>query len=197
MRARGQRRANHRAEIMRVFDAVEKHDEPLAAMIGAFICRGENAFERGRCPRGGQRDDTLMIFGVGKPIELSAVFKSDRNVAPACELDDLLDACVLAAARDHNPIEWAARFERFANGVNAGELVHRSNSLQHVGARYIVRLRRKPEADQSSAAQNSTMRWRADFTETANERFAASSRSKMMRSSSPSPTRPAMASRMG
>jgi hypothetical protein len=53
MRACGQRCANDGAKIVRIFDAVEKNDEPFASVARAFVCRSENAVERGRCARGG------------------------------------------------------------------------------------------------------------------------------------------------
>jgi hypothetical protein len=74
-----------------------------------------------------------MSFRIGETIELAAVFKTDGNVARACQLDNFLDTGVLAAASDQNAIERAARIESFAHGVNAGKFVHRSHSLQHVG----------------------------------------------------------------
>ena len=83
MRASGERRANDGAEIVRIFHTIEKNDEPFASVSGAFICRGENAVECGRCARGGQSDDSLMIFRIGQTIELATVFKAHGYVARA------------------------------------------------------------------------------------------------------------------
>ena len=130
VRACGEGGANDGAEIVRIFDAVEKDDEAFASVIGAFVGGGENAFERRRSARGGQGDDSLMIFRVGETIQLAAVFKADGNIARTSELDNFFDARVLAAARDQDAIEGAARVERFADGVDASELVHVKGSLQ-------------------------------------------------------------------
>ncbi len=59
-----------------------------------------------------------------------AVFKAHRNVSRTRELNNFFDTRVLTAARDQNPIEGAARVQSFADGVDAGELVHRGDSLQ-------------------------------------------------------------------
>src|SRR5580704_8180157 len=71
-----------------------------------------------------------MIFRIGQAIELAAVFKADRDVAGASQLDDFFDPSILSAARDENAIERAARVQSLADSVDAGELVHEGNSLQ-------------------------------------------------------------------
>src|SRR5271170_3430333 len=83
MRACGESRANDGAEIVWIFHAIEKNDEPFASMTRAFICRGENAIERGRRTRGSESDHTLMIFCIGHTIELATVFEADRDVTRA------------------------------------------------------------------------------------------------------------------
>ena len=83
MRACGERRANDGAEIVGIFDAIEKHDESFASVIGAFVCGGENVFECGCGAHSSKCDDSLMIFGVGEAIELAAVFKADRDLTCA------------------------------------------------------------------------------------------------------------------
>jgi len=120
MRACGEGRPNHGAEIVRIFDAVEKNDESFASVIGALVRGGENALERSRGAGGGQSDYSLMIFRIGETIELAALFKADGNVSRAGELDDFLDARVLAPTRDQDAVERAAGVESFAYGVDAG-----------------------------------------------------------------------------
>jgi hypothetical protein len=132
MRARGEGRSNDGSEIVRIFDAVEKNDQSFASVTSALVRRGENAFERGWGARSRESDDALMILRIGKTIELAAVFESDRDVPRTRELDYFLDACVLTAARNQNAIERAARVQGFANSVDAGELIHRGDSLQAV-----------------------------------------------------------------
>src|SRR5579859_3581453 len=100
-----ERRANDGSEIVGIFDAVEKHNESFASVIGALVCSGENALESSGGARGSQSDDTLMVLRVGQTIELAAVFKTDGDVSRAGELDNFLDTSVLAAARDQDAIE--------------------------------------------------------------------------------------------
>src|SRR5579859_544151 len=83
MRACCERRANDGAKIVGIFDAVEKHDESFASVIGALIRGGENTLERSRGAGGSQSDDTLMIFRIGETIELATVFKTDGDVTRA------------------------------------------------------------------------------------------------------------------
>jgi hypothetical protein len=153
MRAGGEGRSNDGAEIVRIFDAVEKNNESFASVTSTLVRCRENAFECGWCARGGKSDDTLMIFRIGKAVELAAVFKADRNVARTRELDDFLDPSILSASSNEDAIEGAARVQGFANGMNTSELVHAPKSVQHAGARYIVplQLHRRPQSVESGA----------------------------------------------
>ena len=122
----GERGANDGAEVVGVFDAVEKDDETTLAIGG--VGGGENVFECGGSAGGGDSDDALMIAGVGKAIELSAVFEADGDAALARELHDFFDAGVLPAFGDEDAVEGVAGFEGFADGVDAGETVHGKQS---------------------------------------------------------------------
>ncbi len=66
MRACGQRRSNDRAQIVRILDAIKQDDESDLAAPGIRAC--ENIFQSSSGPRRGQRDDTLMIFGIGQAV---------------------------------------------------------------------------------------------------------------------------------
>ena len=61
---------------------------------------------------------------------MGPILEPQRDVPAARELDDLLDARVLAAARNDSAIERAACFEGFADSVNSRQAVHKEDSLQ-------------------------------------------------------------------
>src|SRR5580693_4311557 len=88
MSAGGQSRSNDGAEIVRIFDAVEKNDESFLTVIRGLVGCRENTFQCGWRAGGGQTDDALMVSRIGKTIELPAVFKANGDVAGACQLDD-------------------------------------------------------------------------------------------------------------
>src|SRR5580700_7540293 len=83
MCAGGQRRSNDGAEIVRIFDAIEKNDESRPAVLRSLVCCCENTFECGWRAGGGQTDDALMVSRIGETIELPAVFKTNGDVAGA------------------------------------------------------------------------------------------------------------------
>src|SRR5580704_16416094 len=122
VRAGGECRSNHCAEVVRIFDAIEKDDEAFASVAGTLVRGGKNAFERCRRTSGGEGYNALMIFRIGKAVELPAVFKPDRNVASTGELHDFFNASVLPPARDQDAVERAVRVQSLANGVDPSEL---------------------------------------------------------------------------
>ena len=125
--AGGERRADDGAEVVRVFNAVEQDDE--TALIFGGVGASEDVVESGGSTGGGDGDHTLMIAGVGKAVEIGAIFEADGNLSLAGELDDFFDAGILAALGDDNAVEVTAGLEGFAHGVNASETVH-GRSLQ-------------------------------------------------------------------
>ena len=122
MSAGGKGSADDGAEIVRIFDAIEENNQ--TQVIFGFICVIDDVFEGGGCAHGGDRDDALVLAGVGEAIELAAIFKTNGDAARASELHDFFDASVLAALGDDDAVEGAAGFEGFADGVNASEAVH-------------------------------------------------------------------------
>ena len=83
-----------------------------------------------------------MIFRIGQAIELSAILEAYGDVARSRQLDDFFDARVLTPACDQDAIEWTACVQSFTNRVYASEFIHRPNSVQHTGARFIVPIQR-------------------------------------------------------
>ena len=118
--------ANQRAQVMRIFDAVEHNDEAVfAAMlfeqgvdIGVLLARGD-------------RNYALMGVGVGQAIKLLARQEAHLDAAGAAIIDQALHPFVVPLARDANVLEAAgARFQRFANRMNPVENDHVQSSVR-------------------------------------------------------------------
>jgi hypothetical protein len=58
---------------------------------------------------------------------LRALLKTHRHAVPARELHQRVESLAVAAARHEHAIERAARFERFAHGVNSGQAFHENS----------------------------------------------------------------------
>ena len=85
-----------------------------------------------------------MVLRIGQPVELPAVFESQGDSLLARELHDLLDTRVLAAFGDHDAVDGALCFERFLHGVNAGQAIHGTDSLQVAGRSMKAAVRLRP-----------------------------------------------------
>ena len=75
---------------------------------------------------GAERGDALVFARAGEAIEIDALFEAHGNAVALGELDDGVDAFAVAAARDDDAVEAAAGGERFFDGVEAGDPVHRA-----------------------------------------------------------------------
>jgi len=117
MRACGQCGSNDGTQIVWIFDAIEQDDEPDLAAPRIRAC--ENSFQSGGGARSGKGDDALVIFRIGKAVELTAFLEAHWNALLARELQDFLDARVLPALGDSDAVDGALRFERFFHRVNA------------------------------------------------------------------------------
>ena len=125
---RGQRGSNDGSEIVRILHTIEQNNQPLLAVIRAGT--RENVFERAGGTGGGDGNDSLMDYGIGKPVELPAIFEPQGDALFACELHDLLDAGVLAALGDDDAVDGPRCVARFLHGVNTGEAGPRADTLQ-------------------------------------------------------------------
>lgn len=85
-----------RAEIVRVFDAIE--DDHETGIRGDVI---EFGVFRGRS----ESDNALVGVAAGQAGKSAAVFEPDWNRGSAREIDDFLDARASGAFRDHDSIE--------------------------------------------------------------------------------------------
>jgi hypothetical protein len=101
-------RTHNGAQIVRIFDAVQDHDElSIRGYLVKFRILG--------CRTKGH--DALMGVVTGEAAERSTFFKSHGNVGVARQVHDFLDAGAACASCDHNAVESAAGFESFDNGM--------------------------------------------------------------------------------
>ncbi len=122
VRARGKSRADDGAEVVRVFDTVEKNDQALLRCVARGAL--EESFESGCGARSGERDDALMLARAGQTVHLRPVFEAHGHAAAARQPDEIFDAVAVSAARNDDAAERPARFQGFVNGVNTGETFH-------------------------------------------------------------------------
>jgi hypothetical protein len=70
-----------------------------------------------------------MVFRIGQPVELPAVFEAHGNALLARKLHDFFDPCVLPPLCYGDALDRPLRFKRFLNGVYASQSVHEADSL--------------------------------------------------------------------
>ena len=75
LRARGQRRAHDRAQIMRILDAIEQDQQALRGF------RAQQILELDGGLGGGERGDALMLARAGEAVDLLPLFEAHRNAA--------------------------------------------------------------------------------------------------------------------
>jgi hypothetical protein len=119
---RGQRRAHNSAQVLRVFDAVEQHQQALLRVFGPRFAK--EVFERQRELCAGQGDDALMLARAGQAVELRALLKPHRDAARAGQLHDFFDALAAQPAGDYDALDGCAGLERFVHGVNSSQPIH-------------------------------------------------------------------------
>jgi len=115
--------AKQRAEILRIFDAVERKNE--ARHVGFGGVGNEKVFDRKEFLRANQRDDALVRRGLGDLRELVARLGADANAGLATLFDEALQAVIVALAGDEDVIEAAAAgLECFLDRMQAVEDFH-------------------------------------------------------------------------
>ncbi len=115
--------ANQRAQIVRVFDAIEHDQEAVLAVAllqqGVHICVLLAA---------GDGDDALVRVGVGGAVELLARQEAYLHSAGAAMVNQALHPFVMPLARDADVFEAArARLQRLADRMNAVDDDHVSS----------------------------------------------------------------------
>jgi len=117
---------------VRILNTVKQNNKTFLRGIGNR--RPDDVVKRGCGTHGCKRDHSLMLARAGEPVELPAIFKAHRNAFAAGELNQFLNPLAMAAASQNDARKRAPGFERFADGVNAGQTVHGASSLQVAGA---------------------------------------------------------------
>ncbi len=116
--------AKERAEILRVFDAVEGEDEATGPGLDGL----EDVLDGERLLRVDEGDDTLVCDGAGELGELLAGLLTDADAGLAAGEDEAREAVVLALAGDDDVIEAAAAGAKgFLDRMNTVENFHGSS----------------------------------------------------------------------
>jgi hypothetical protein len=118
LRASRERRAHDRAEIVRVLDAVEKHEQALPGFYAEQILK----LDGGLC--GAKRGDPLVFARPGEAIELQAILEAQRHAARFRETHDSFNPLAVASARDQNAIEGAPCGKCFFDCVKSRDPIH-------------------------------------------------------------------------
>ena len=104
--------ADDGAKVVRVFHAIEDHEEFRFRFDGVEV--GVLLF-------GTECDYALMGFGGGGPVERTAFFEPDGRAGLAGEVDDFLEAVAARAPGNEDAVKGAFGAEGFGNGVDADE----------------------------------------------------------------------------
>jgi hypothetical protein len=119
--------AKKSAEVLRVFNAVEREDEAGWRFAGAGR-RLEEVFERQRFLRTDKSDDALVRGGIGGEGELLARPLKNANACVAALGDEAVETFVVALSGDENVIKSAAAgLESFRDRMQAVENFHESS----------------------------------------------------------------------
>ena len=95
--------AEKRAEILRIFDAIEREEQARLRGIG----RGEEVFDRQGFLRADEGDDALVGGGAGEMREVFAGFLANADAGQFAIGDEAREAFVVALGGDNNVIEAA------------------------------------------------------------------------------------------
>ena len=113
--------AEERAEVLRVFDAVEREDQ-------AGSGTGEEVFEVEEFAGADDGDDALMGRGMGEAGELFAGLEAETDVVLAAGVDDALEPLVVTLAGDADVVEFAAAgAQSLLDGMQAVQNLHASS----------------------------------------------------------------------
>ena len=116
--------AQHRAEVMRIFDSIEEHKKgrftPLLCPL-QNVLRAAVGFCRDEC------DDTLVPPMRDQAIKGRLRLDVDRNLLCLCELDKIGKLPIYA--KNEHPLKRASlRAERLANGMQSVQQIRRATA---------------------------------------------------------------------
>ena len=106
------RGANNRAQIVRIFHAIQHHDQ--RGMRGDIFQLRILLFRA-------QRNDSLVGFHARQTVHRGAIFEANRRAGAARQIDDFLHASAPQSARDEHAFERALRAQSFSYGVKTNE----------------------------------------------------------------------------
>jgi hypothetical protein len=134
------RNAEQRAEVLRVFDAIEREDE--ARLAGSLWL--EEIFDGEELCGANDGYDTLVCGGAGELGEVLARFLADTDVRLAAGFDEALDAGRLSGfeplAGDHDVVKAsAAGLYSFFDGMDAVESLHVSSVKAYFAEQIVFR----------------------------------------------------------
>jgi hypothetical protein len=119
VRARRLHRAQTRAEVARVLDAVEHHHQRRRARLLQQLVDRRHRLGRD------DRDESLMRDARGHAVQRLAGLEAQRDAQLAGAADGVGDALVAQALDHEQPVEVPrARAERFQHGVDPADEVH-------------------------------------------------------------------------
>ncbi len=100
------------AEVVRVFHAIQHHDQ---RRVRGYVFEFRVLLFRA------ERDDTLMGFDAREAVHCAAIFEADRSAGVAGEVNDFLHAAAGQSTRYEDAFERALRAECFGYGVKTNE----------------------------------------------------------------------------
>jgi len=111
----GVRRADNRAQIVRVLDAVKDH---------VHAARARRVRERRILSGGAVRDHTLVRRAPRRPVQLLARFETNRYVTLPAQIEQFLKTRPRGSFDHENPVERAAGPQGFPDGMDSYERGH-------------------------------------------------------------------------
>src|ERR1700733_442133 len=116
--SRRERRADNRAEILRVLNTIEQDEQRLASF---FL---QQVFKCQRRAGSGERDDALMVARHREAIELAAILEPDWHTALPRPPNDFFHPRAVPADGNHDAVERTSSLQRLFHRVNSEKVTH-------------------------------------------------------------------------
>ena len=108
--ARGVGGADNSAQVVRIFDPIEQHDE---------LCAHDNVRVRGISMRRSDGHDALVRGAIRHAVQSLARLEPHRDLAAAAKIDDRLHARTARSPRNQNAIDRPSRRDRLPYWMDA------------------------------------------------------------------------------
>src|SRR5579863_9013928 len=109
------RRADDRAQVVRVLDSVQYDVQPAA---------GPRILQRTVLLGRAKRHDALMRSAVGRAVELLARLEAHRNTALLAQRNQFLQARASRALGHQHPVQRTAGAQGFTDGMDSSQREH-------------------------------------------------------------------------